>query len=59
MKINSKMLVFILTTTLIIYAVALGYVSMSARKTTFNDATKLVNIYAVEYAGKIAFGRYG
>lgn len=53
MNIKAKMLAYILTTTIVIFAAAVGYISFSSRKMAFNDATRYSNKVAGEYAVRI------
>ncbi len=50
MNLKSKMLVYILTTSSIIYALALGYVSLKLNSIAFDNAKELTHTYAREYA---------
>ncbi|MFO7827293.1 MAG: cache domain-containing protein [Bacteroidales bacterium] len=50
MNLKTKMLVYILTATSIIYALALGYVSLKLNNIALDNAKKLTNTYAREYA---------
>jgi methyl-accepting chemotaxis protein len=50
MNLKTKMLVYILTSTLVIYALALGYVSVNMNRIALNNASKLTDTYAREYA---------
>ncbi len=50
MNLKSKMLIYILTTALIIYALALGYISFKLNNIAFNNAKKLTSTYTREYA---------
>ncbi|MDX9695462.1 MAG: cache domain-containing protein [Bacteroidales bacterium] len=50
MNLKTKMLVYILTATSIIYALALGYVSFKLNNLAFDNAKKLTQTYAREYA---------
>ncbi|MEA3317953.1 MAG: HAMP domain-containing protein, partial [Bacteroidota bacterium] len=50
MTIKSKMLLYILVVSSLIYAAALGYVSFKLDKITFSDAQKIADSYAGEYA---------
>ena len=50
MNLKSKMLVYILTASSIIYALVLGYVSMKLNNIAFDNAKELTNTYASEYA---------
>jgi hemerythrin-like metal-binding protein/PAS domain S-box-containing protein len=47
------MLLFILSTSVIIYLVAIAYISINSRKIAFDDATKFADAKASEYAAKI------
>ncbi|MCK5169256.1 MAG: hypothetical protein KAQ75_05185, partial [Bacteroidales bacterium] len=50
MNLKSKMLIYILTASSIIYALALGYVSLKLNNLAFDNAIELTNTYAREYA---------
>ena len=50
MNLKTKMLVYILTATSIIYALALGYVSLKLNNLAYENAKKLTQTYAREYA---------
>ena len=50
MNLKTKMLVYILTTSSIIYALALGYVGLKLNDIAFDNAKELTNTYAREYA---------
>lgn len=50
MNLKTKMLVFILATSSIIYALALGYVSLKLNNIAFDNAKELTTTYAREYA---------
>lgn len=50
MNLKTKMLIYILTATSIIYALALGYVSFKLNSIAFNNAKELTSTYAKEYA---------
>ncbi|MCK4663482.1 MAG: bacteriohemerythrin [Bacteroidales bacterium] len=51
--IKSKMLIFIISTSLLIYIAAIGYISINSRQMAFEDATKFADSYTREYASKI------
>lgn len=53
MKLKTKMLVYILTGTSIIYALALGYVSFKLNDLAFENAKKLAHTYTREYANYV------
>ncbi|MCK5823463.1 MAG: PAS domain-containing protein [Bacteroidales bacterium] len=53
MNINKKLIFYILTTTIIIYAVSIGYVSLNTRSTALKDAFNFTDEVAKEYAAKI------
>ena len=53
MNLKTKMLVYILTASLIIYALALGYVSLKLNKIALDNAKELTNTYAREYANHV------
>lgn len=50
MNLKTKMLVYILTSTLVIYALALGYVSFKLNNIAKDNAKELANTYVREYA---------
>ena len=56
MKLNQKMILYILTTTILIYLAAFGYVSFSSRKMATEDVEKIADSYAREYANLIKSG---
>ncbi len=53
MNINTKMLVYILTSSIIIFTLSVGYISLNARKLALNDAEKLALKVTQENALKI------
>ncbi len=53
MNLKTKMLVYILTASLVIYALALGYVSIKLSNIAYNNAKELTNTYAREYANYV------
>ena len=53
MNLKTKMLVYILTTSSIIYALALGYVSLKSNTIASENAKELTNTYAREYANYV------
>ncbi|MBE9469225.1 MAG: PAS domain S-box protein [Bacteroidetes bacterium] len=50
MKINTKMLLFILSTTIIIFVAVIGYVTIKSKKMALDDAIKIADSYANQYA---------
>ncbi len=50
MKINTKMLFFILTTAVIIFVAVIGYVSIKSKKMALDDAIHIADSYANQYA---------
>ncbi|MCB2196034.1 MAG: GAF domain-containing protein [Bacteroidetes bacterium] len=50
MNLKTKMLVYILATSSVIYALALGYVSLKLNSIAFDNAKELTTTYAREYA---------
>lgn len=50
MNLKTKMLFYILTASLIIYALVLGYISFNLNNIAFENAKELTNTYAREYA---------
>ncbi|MCK4661472.1 MAG: GAF domain-containing protein [Bacteroidales bacterium] len=53
LNINSKLLLYIITISLIIYATAIGYISINSKISAYNDATKIADKHLHEYASKI------
>ncbi len=53
MKINAKMLVYILSTSMLIFIASVGYITIKSRHIVLNDARKVANKNAREYANKI------
>ncbi|MCK4661470.1 MAG: GAF domain-containing protein [Bacteroidales bacterium] len=47
---NTKILLFILSTSIIIFASAIGFISISLKNKAVKNATDLADIYAIEYA---------
>ncbi len=56
MKLNQKMLLYILTTTILIYIAAFGYVSFSSKRMATEDVEQIADSYAREYANLIKSG---
>ncbi len=50
MKIRSKLLLYILSTVLFIYAVSISIIWIKTKKNTFNDATNYINAFVAEKA---------
>ncbi len=53
LSLKNKMQLFLISLSVIIYAIAIGYISVSAKKTTYNDSIELVNSSAEKFAYKI------
>ncbi len=53
MNLKTKMLVYILSASLVIYVLAIGYVSLRLKKIAFDDAKILTNTYAREFANYV------
>ncbi|OFX82793.1 MAG: hypothetical protein A2W99_14105 [Bacteroidetes bacterium GWF2_33_16] len=53
LKIQQKIQVFIISSTIIIYLIAIGYISFNARKMAYNDATKITDKQVLESAKDI------
>ncbi len=53
MNLKTKMLVYILSASLVIYVLALGYVSLRLKNIAFDNAKELTNTYAKEYANYV------
>ncbi len=54
LKIQQKIQMFIISASIIIYIVALGYISLQARKMAYNDAINITDQYVQNYAKDIA-----
>lgn len=50
MNLNTKMLVYILTTSVIIFGASIAFVSINSKNIALNDAIKIADSYAREYA---------
>lgn len=53
LSLKNKMQLFLISLSVIIYAIAIGYISVNAKKTTYNDSIELVNSSAEKFAYKI------
>ncbi|MDA3954576.1 MAG: GAF domain-containing protein [Bacteroidales bacterium] len=53
LKIQQKIQLFIISASFIIYIIAVGYISLNARKMAYNDATEVANRYVHETANDI------
>lgn len=53
MKINVKMLVYILSTSMFIFITSVGYITLKSRDLSLNEAQNITNITAHEYANVI------
>lgn len=53
LKIQQKIQIFIISASIIIYAVAVGYLAFNARKMAYNDAKKATNNHSLSLAAKI------
>jgi len=53
LKIQQKIQIFIISASIIIYVIAVGYISFNARKMAYNDAIEKTNSYAQEAAKDI------
>ncbi len=53
LSLKNKMQLFLISLSAAIYAIAIGYISINAKKTTYNDAVDLVNANAEKYAYSI------
>lgn len=53
MKIKNQILIWILSTTIVIFAGAIGYIVMKTKQLAFEDATKLTDAYSLQYANHI------
>ncbi len=50
LKIQQKIQIFIISASIIIYVIAVGYISFNARKMAYTDAVEKTNRYAQEAA---------
>ena len=50
LSLKNKMQLFLISLSVAIYAIAIGYISINAKKTTYNDAVELVNSSAEKFA---------
>lgn len=53
LNLNTKLLLWILSTTLIIYAFSIGYIGLKTRTSSIEDARKMTDSYAGEYASQV------
>jgi methyl-accepting chemotaxis protein len=53
LKIQQKIQIYIISATLIIYIISLGFISVNAKKAAYNDAIRATNIYALKSASDI------
>ncbi|HAF30513.1 MAG TPA: hypothetical protein DCG75_15835 [Bacteroidales bacterium] len=53
LSLRNKMQLFLISLSVAIYAVAIGYISVNAKKTAYNDSVELVNSNAEKFALKI------
>ena len=51
--IKNKMQLFLISLSVAIYAIAIGYISTNAKKTAYNDSVELVKANAEKFAYKI------
>ena len=54
MKLQAKILLLILTTTILIFVLTIGYVSITFKNKALKDAKNLADLYAQESANKVA-----
>jgi methyl-accepting chemotaxis protein len=55
LSLQQKILVMVIGASIIIYAIAIGYISIKSRNTALNQAISLTNTYADTYASDIKF----
>jgi len=53
LSLRNKMQLFLISLSVAIYAIAIGYISINAKKTAYNDSVELVVANAEKYALKI------
>ena len=50
---KNKMQLYLISLSVVIYAVAIGYISISAKKTTYSDSVELVKANAEKFSYKM------
>ncbi len=60
LSISTKLIVYILSVSVAIYLVAIGFISIKTRNANFRDATRLADTYAAQYANlsKVSLSSY-
>ncbi len=53
MRLNTRMLLYILSTSIVVFSVGIGYISLRYKNKAMNDAKIIANAYAREYANII------
>ena len=53
LKIQQKIQLFIISASIVIYIIAVGYISLNARKMAYSDATEVTNRYVHETANDV------
>jgi len=53
LSLKNKMQLFLISLSVVIYAIAIGYISVNAKKTAYNDSVELVKANAEKFAYKI------
>jgi len=53
LKIQQKIQIYIISASLIIYVLAVGFISVNAKKTAYNDAIRATDIYTLKSASNI------
>lgn len=53
MNIRQKLIVFILSATVVLSSATIGYISVKARNMAYTDATELTNTYSEQYAAMV------
>jgi len=53
LSLKNKMQLYLISLSVVIYATAIGYISINAKKAAYNDSVEIVNTYAKKYAFEI------
>ena len=53
LNLKNKMQLYLISLSVAIYATAIGYISINAKRAAYNDSVEIVNTYAEKYAFQI------
>jgi PAS domain-containing protein/HAMP domain-containing protein len=53
LNLRNKMQLYLITASVAIYVIAIGYISVNAKKAAYNDSVEIVNTYVEKYAFQI------